>query len=178
MEPNDPVGNIDFTLIEQTTSPGSRRWCRDRTASPPSPASSEGGLSDSLDGQIDILVGDRIAATEFNSMYFMVLETVESWNLGASIKNLARPAVRARVAVVVEDAVASARHRNIVITYQAAVFDLRSRAILGIDAPINVARVKSPGPGKRGQVLVLRLKDTAANSRSTHSLLHLSTRAW
>ena len=52
-----------------------------------------------LDTQLNNLIGsDRFGSTTANPMYHMVQEAVESYNLGANLRNMARMSVRARTA--------------------------------------------------------------------------------
>jgi hypothetical protein len=172
LQSNDPFGDdSNLTLVEQTNIARLATVVWGSNCKLAVTDLLRGNLSTSLDRQIDSMVGDRIAATESNTMYFMVQETVESWNLGVSIKNLARIAVRARVPMAGEDQVAIARRENIANAYQAATFDIRSRAIAAINDAMS--RVSSKYPGKRGQVLAIRLK-AVRNKFSVHPFLRLN----
>jgi hypothetical protein len=111
----------------------------------------------SVDGTINILVGDRIGATTGSPMYYMVRECVESYDLGIRIRTLARISVRAGVAVAGEGAPAVARRQTIATgRYRAAAYSLRTRAIAAINNAIGVAVRKYPG--RRGDVLAWRLE--------------------
>jgi hypothetical protein len=113
-------------------------------------------LKCNFDGLINSMVGDRFGATAANSMYHMVQESVESYNLGVRLRTFARTTVRARVPVDGEDQAAITRRENIANAHQAATYDLSARAIEAIDEAIRVASNKYPG--KRGQVLASRLE--------------------
>jgi hypothetical protein len=110
----------------------------------------------SLDGNINILVGDRLGTTDTNPTYYMVQENVESYDLGKKLRTFARISVRAGVAIAGEGAAGVARRQSISASYRDAAYDLRTRGIDAINEAMRVSIRKYPG--KHSDVLASRLR--------------------
>jgi hypothetical protein len=155
-ESNSPVGNPNYTPVEHLNIVRLATVVWGANCKPAIADLLGGGLEDSLDDNINSLVGGRFAATDANPMYHMVQEEVEIYNTEVRIKTFARISVRARLRMAGEDLAAVAHRERVARSYRAAAFDLRDRALEAINEA--VSRVSRKYTGKRGQVLVSRLR--------------------
>jgi hypothetical protein len=82
------------------------------------------------------LIRVRLGALPSNPIYHMVQESVESYDLGVNIRDLARTAALCKVAVPGESQAMIDRRQEIAAEYQAASYELRDRAVAHINQQI------------------------------------------